>query len=131
MIEDAAARLADGADFDYVRSQVEGRDVDSGGAASWSPITVFSDDINEALVGMEVGETSPPIAFGRSWMIFRLDGRREGSVEPIEAVDGPIREALYYKEFSRLLDEHLARLQEVSVIERHEDRIRAWAQSES
>lgn len=132
LIREAAQRLSEGADFDRVRADVEGRDEKVlAKSASWSPITVFNDDIVAAASGLEVGQTSAPVKFGRGWLIFRLDGRREGSVPPIEMVDSKIREALYYQEFSELLDEHLARLEEGAVIVRHEDRIRAWAQDES
>jgi parvulin-like peptidyl-prolyl isomerase len=132
VIRDADTRLKEGADFDYLRAEIEGRDISVlAETASWSPVTVFSDQIIAAAEGLEVGETSGPLPFGEAWLIFRLDGRREGSVKPIEEVDGAIRQAIYVRKFSELLDEHLARLEEVSVIVRHEERIRAWADSES
>ena len=128
----ADARLKEGADFDYLRAEIEGRDVSViTESSTWSPVTVFSDEIVAVAAGLEPGESSGPIRFGTGWLIFRLDGRREGSVKPIEEVDGAIREALYVRKFSELLDEHLARLESVSVITRYEDRIRAWAESES
>jgi len=132
VIREAASRLGDGADFDYVRAQIEGRDSSAAGeAASWSPVTVFSDEIQSSATTMQVGDSSDPIRFGYGWLIFRLDGRREGTVKPIEEVDGQIRAAMYYQQFGERLDEHLARLKEASVIVRHEDRIREWARGES
>ena len=132
LVREASQRLSEGADFDYVRAEVEGRESESASKAeSWSPITVFSDEIIEAMQGMKVGDASPPIRFGYGWMIFRLDGRRPGSVAPIEEVDKEIRSAMFYQEFQEMLDEHLARLESASVIVRHEDRVREWARSES
>ena len=132
VIQAADARLKEGADFDYLRAEIEGRDVSVVAvASSRSPVTVFSDEIVSVASGLETGETSGPIRFGSGWLIFRLDGRREGSVKPMEEVDGEIRQALYVRKFTELLDDHLARLESASVIVRHEDRIRAWAESES
>jgi len=131
VVQEAARRLKGGVDFDYLRAEIEGRDVDLyTESPSWSPVSVFSEQIATAAVALEVGQTSEPLPFGRSWLIFRLDGRRQGSVPPMEMVDGAIREALYNKQFAALLDEHLARLEEASVIVRHEDRIKAWAEDE-
>lgn len=130
-IRDAARRLSEGADFEYVRAEVEGRDAESAGLSKWSEITAFNDGVVAALESMAVGDTSDPLPYNDRWMILRLDARRPGQVPPIEEVDGAIREALYYKEFARQLDAHLARLTAASAIVRHEDRIRAWAENES
>ena len=85
----------------------------------------------DAVAELGVGGISEPLPFARSWMILRLDGRREGSVLPLRDVESQIRKVLYMREFTRLLDGHLARLEEASEIVWHEDRIQDWAQSES
>jgi parvulin-like peptidyl-prolyl isomerase len=132
VIQEAIQRIRDGADFDYVRAEIEGREVEALTASeAWSPITMFSQVIRDAVAELDVGGISEPLPFARSWMILRLDGRREGSVLPLRDVESQIRKALYMREFTRLLDEHLARLEEASEIVWHEDRIQDWAQSES
>ena len=129
---EALARLRVGADFEFVRAEIEGRDPKTEtGEASWSPVNIFNDEIAAELGSVEVGSYSDVLPNGQSWMIFRLDGRREGTIPPIEEVDGQIRQALYYQEFSRILDQHLARLEEHAEIIRHEDRIEEWARSGS
>jgi parvulin-like peptidyl-prolyl isomerase len=130
-IREAAERLGEGADFEYVRADVEGREPSTALTPNWAPITSFNEKIIEAVSRLEVGGTSAPVPYGSGWMILRLDGRREGPVRPMAEVDGSIRQALYYREFSELLDRHLERLAEASDIVRYEDRIRAWAEAES
>jgi parvulin-like peptidyl-prolyl isomerase len=130
-MRDAAARLAKGANFDYVRSEVEGRDALPTASPKWTPITSFNQAIVDELAALEVGQSSSPLPYGNKWMIVRLDARREGQVAPIEEVDMVIRNALYQKEFRARVEEHLAKLEEIAEIVRYDDRIMAWAESDS
>lgn len=128
--EQVAERLAKGADFDFVRKEIMG----AGHAAEqskYAAIDMFSEDIINAANSMAIGASSPPIAFRERWMIFRLDGRREGSVPSIETVDKEIRQVLFQRMFQEILDQHLALLKANSEIVRHEDRIRRYFASES
>jgi parvulin-like peptidyl-prolyl isomerase len=128
VVDEFHQRLAGGADFDYLRAEIEGRDITAyGESPSWGPVTFFSANIVDALHTMEVGDTSGILPFTRGWLVFRLDGRREGSIASIAEVETSIRQALYLREFTRILDEHLSRLEEVSEIVRHDDRIETWA----
>jgi parvulin-like peptidyl-prolyl isomerase len=132
VIESVAARLREGADFDFLRAETDGRDANtSSDVSSWSPISVFNGSIRSEIEALAVGQTSNPIDFGQGWMIVRLDGRRQGAIPPIEEMDATIREALYTEKFSAGLNALMVRLRDASEIVRHEDNIRAWAQSES
>lgn len=120
------ARLAEGADFEYVRDTfVPG----SASEARWAPTTVFSDAMREQLATMETGDTSTPIPIPSGWMIFRLVERRDGALPSLEDVEMKIREVMFQRHFNDLMDEHLGRLREHSEIVRHEERIHAYFSS--
>ncbi len=128
--EDTAARLAKGADFDFVRKEIMGPG-ESAAAEKWATLDMFSTDINDAVNAMEVGATSPALQFNDRWMIFRLDGRREGPLPTIEELDTQIRNVLFQRAFKEILDEHLGLLRANSEIVRHEEQIRRYFQAES
>ena len=129
--ENAVERLAQGADFEYLRKELK-QDAHSGGdAGKWAPLRMFAPDIVEAVGTMQVGDTSQALPFNSRYMVLRLDGRREGEVLPMEAVDMDIRQALFQRKFAELLDEQLKLLKERSDIVRHEDRIRKYFSAES
>lgn len=128
--EDTAARLAKGADFDFVRKEIMGPG-ESAAAEKWATLDMFSADINDAVNAMEVGATSPALQFNDRWMIFRLDGRREGPLPTIEELDTQIRNVLFQRAFKEILDEHLELLRANSEIVRHEEQIRQYFRAES
>lgn len=128
--EDAYERLEDGADFDYLRRELQGAGHGSD-TAKWAPASMFSPEIVEASKEMEIGETSGVLPFNSRWMIVRLDGRRDGDVLPIEEVDMQIRQALFQREFRERLDEKLSLIKERSEIVRHDERIRKYFAAES
>lgn len=127
--EQAAARLANGADFDFVRKEIMGPG-DSAAAEKWATLDMFSAAINDAVDAMEVGATSPALQFNDRWMIFRLDGRREGPLPTIEELDTQIRNVLFQRAFKKILDEHLELLRANSEVVRHEEQIRRYFRAE-
>ena len=128
--EDTAERLAKGADFDFVRKEIMGSG-ESAAAEKWATLDMFSTAINEAVDAMQVGATSPALQFNDRWMIFRLDGRREGPLPTIEELDKPIRNVLFQRAFKEILDEHLDLLRANSEIVRNEEQIRQYFRAES
>lgn len=128
--DEAHRRLLDGADFEYLKEELQGGGHGSD-TAKWAPIEMFSPDIVEAVGDMEVGDTSGVLPFNERYMIVRLDGRRGGEVLPLEQVEMQIREAMFQKQFQERLDEQLRLLKERSEIVRHDDRIREYFSAES
>jgi parvulin-like peptidyl-prolyl isomerase len=126
---EAAERLAGGADFDFVRRQYTS---EHGAADSkWTPIELFSSEIKDAVLPLDVGQTTPAIDTAAGWVLIRVDGRRPGAVRPMEEVEMPIRQALFQRKFNELLDEHIKLLKEHSEIVVYEDRIESYFTSES
>ena len=124
--EEAAARLAEGADFAFIwREYIPGEEPKLG-QANFITAEQLSEPFRVHLKDMQPGDTSPAIDMPMGWMIFKLDAVREGQIAPIEKVEMEIRRVVYQLKFNELLDEHLALLKEQSVIERHEDRIEAY-----
>lgn len=128
--DDAAARLEEGTDFDYLRRELQGAGHGSD-QSRWSPLSMFSDVIIRAVESMKPGEVSGVLPFQSRYMIVRLDGYREGSIAPVEDVEMQIRQAVFQRTFNELLDAQLELLEERSEIIRHEDRIREYFATES
>ncbi len=121
--DDMAARLSQGADFDFLRSQYLG-DLDQGsGSVRWVSESVFAGSIQDELKKMDTGQSSQPVETRGGWLIFKLLGRRKGAVKPLGEVEMQIREIMFHRKFTELLDEHLALLKERSEIRMNQEAI--------
>jgi len=117
------SRLAEGADFKYIRDEYVPGSVSR---AEWAPLSVFSGAMIKQLETMENGQTSTPIPIPTGWMIFQLVERRQGSASHLEEVEMEIRKVMFQRKFNELMDAHLDQLKEHSQIVRHEDRIKGY-----
>lgn len=124
--QEAARRLADGADFSFIRKQYKPGDSAPLGDSRFVPVSMFSDDIIEALDSLEVGQSSPALTIKTGWLIFQLKGRRPGQPLPLDDVEMKIRQVLFQEKFNAQLDERLDLLRERSQIVRWSDRIETY-----
>lgn len=122
---EAAERLREGTDFDYLRKELS-RVGSSGDVSRWTPLTVFSNSIQEAVGDLGPGKTTEAISYGPGWMVCRIDDRRPGEVLALDDVEMQIRQVMFQRKFNARLDEQLGALKAASDIVRHEDRIRAY-----
>jgi parvulin-like peptidyl-prolyl isomerase len=116
-------RLADGADFDFLRQQME---LGEPSQSEWAPLQAFSPTIQAEVERLEIGEGSAIVPIPTGSMLFQLEGRRPGKPRPFEEVEIQVRGVVFQRKFNALLDEHLALLEERSDIEYHEDAIEAY-----
>lgn len=119
--DEIKARLQEGADFEYLRSQYAPSGHDAVESNKWVSPGIFSEEIRDELLRIDVGEASGPYEVaGGSWFILKLKKRRMGEVKPLEECELQLREIMFERKFKTLLDEHLALLKERSEIELHE-----------
>jgi len=123
---EAAAKLTEGADFDYVFRQFNPGIDYTPGKSTYIKINQLSRKFRDQLVHMKVGESSDAVQMPMGWMVFQLADRRPGTPPPLEEVEMDIRKAIYQEKFNRRLDELLAKLKAGSHIIRYEDRIEAY-----
>jgi parvulin-like peptidyl-prolyl isomerase len=121
--DEMSLRLSEGADFDFLRSQYLGDDADANGSVRWVSEGVFSGSIQEELRSLESGECSKPMDSRGRWLIVKLLGRRKGAARPLAEVEMQIREIMFQRKFTELLDEHIALLKERSEIRMNQEAI--------
>jgi hypothetical protein len=122
-IREIEARLADGADFDFVRERYHDVDLTGGAKEDWISVAFLSEAIQEQLAGMQVGDTSRAILIPSGWMVFKLEARQAGRVKTLEEVEMQIRQVMFQRKFNEQMDRDLALLKERSEIVRYQDRI--------
>lgn len=124
--EEAARRLADGADFGFIWQEYQPAEIGPPGESKFVKESLLSAEIRDELAHMEEGDASQVLDMPMGYMIFVLDARRPGQVPSVEEMNMGIRQALFTQEFNRLLDEHLSLLKERSEIRRWPDRIEKY-----
>lgn len=123
---DFAQRLAEGADFDFLRNQFGLGSDNTSGKASWGPKEMLSAEIEAEIDRMEIGQGSAAIPITTGWMVFQLEGRRPGRPKSLEEVELTIRGVIFQRKFNEYLDEHLALLKERSEIVIEQDAVDAY-----
>lgn len=124
--QEAAGRLADGADFGFIWQEYQPAEIGPPGKSKFVKENLLSKEIRDELAHMEEGDASAVLDMPMGYMVFVLDARRPGQVPSMEEMNMGIRQALFSKEFNRLLDEHLTLLKERSDIRRWPDRIEKY-----
>ncbi len=123
---EAAAKLAEGADFGYVFRQFNPGVDYTPGKSTYIKINQLSRKFREQLTDMKVGQSSKAVQMPMGWMVFQLADRRPGTPPPMAEVEMDIRKAIYQEKFNRRLDELLTKLKAGTRVVRYEDRIDAY-----
>jgi len=124
--EEAAKRLAEGADFGFIFAEYSPGQEATLGKSRFIKKDQLSQPFRDQLVNMEVGDSSQAVQMPMGWMVFKLTGVQPGALPPMEEVEMEIRKVIYQRKFNTMLDEHLDLLRENSEIQRFDDRIEAY-----
>jgi parvulin-like peptidyl-prolyl isomerase len=124
--EEAARRLADGADFGFIFGEYNPGQEATLGKSRYIKKNQLSKPFRDQLVNMEPGDSSQAVEIPMGWMIFKLVGVRPGAIPPMDAVEMEIRKVIYQRKFNTYLDEHLDLLREHSEILTFDERIEAY-----
>ena len=124
-------RLQEGADFNYISNEFAVADGVAHDEDAWMKTDTYPAEISAQLDSLAVGEYTKPLRITTGWVIFKVRDRRPGAIKPLEDVDMNIREIMFQREFTRILDEVLAILKEHSDIEYFEKNIDAYFEAES
>jgi len=119
-------RLADGADFYFVGRRYGARLSTPSEATEWLSLASFSDSIRNEIGALRTGQSTAPHRTTEGWLILRLKAQKEGEPRPMEEVEMRIREVMFQRHFSELLDETLDILKENSIIEYNEQAIERY-----
>jgi len=124
--EEAARRLADGADFGFIFGEYNPGQEATLGKSRYIKKDQLSKPFRDQLVNMEPGDSSQAVEIPMGWMIFKLVGVRPGAIPPMDAVEMEIRKVIYQRKFNTYLDEHLELLRDHSEILTFDERIEAY-----
>ncbi len=124
--EEAAKRLAAGADFGFIFSEYNPGQEATFGKSRFIKRDQLSKPFRDQLANMEVGESSQAVEMPMGWMVFKLAGVQPGTLPAMESVEMEIRKVIYQRKFNALLDEHLELLREHSDIQMYDKKIEAY-----
>lgn len=126
--QEAARRLADGADFDYLIKQFadEIKLAIANESNDWKPLEIFPSPIDTDISKLEIGQITKPYLTNEGWMFFRIKGRREGKIKPQADVEMDIKGALFQRKFDSILDNVMNKLKANSNIEYKENSIEKY-----
>jgi peptidyl-prolyl cis-trans isomerase D len=106
-IEQAAERLAAGASFEQVASEIEGVSVDQLGTVSRGDLPAA---FEEAIFSQAEGETSDPVNSAFGWHIFRVSEVRPEETVPLAEAREQLERELALQEASERLPDFAAQL---------------------
>ncbi len=124
--EDAAKRLAEGADFGFIFAEYNPGQEATLGKSRFIKKDQLSKPFRDQLANMKPGDSSQAVEMPMGWMVFKLVSVQPGTIPPMESVEMEIRKVIYQRKFNALLDEHLNLLKEHSDIRKFDKKIEAY-----
>lgn len=120
--ETVASALRRGSDLAWLaaRHSTDGLK-DKGGLQDWSTAKPGSGPVNAILLASEIGTVLDPLEVEDSWVVYKIVAREEQGVYPYEEVSGNMREAVFRKKFTEILDRFIKTARSRSEIEIRED----------
>ncbi len=128
--DEISRRLAEGADFYYIGKQFDAKVSTPAEAAEWLPLGTFPEQIQREIDTLTVGAVTLPHQTTEGWLILRVKAMRQGAPRPMEDVEMSIREIMFQKKFSEILDKTLKILKDNSDIEYNEQAIDKYFSAE-
>lgn len=129
--DSSVALLADGADFDYVADKFRKGAKEMAEQNVNAPMDAFPKSIQADLATLTPGQSSKAYPTAEGWIIFKLLDRKQGRLKTLEEVDMNIREVMFQRKFSTMLDETLAQLKASSEIVMFDEAIEKYLGAEN
>lgn len=115
---DIYARLQKGESFPTLASQYsDGTTAGKGGNIGTYLISKLNAGTRAAIAPLKDGEVSKPQREKDSFVIYRLDSRKESVVRPLDEVRNEIKNRLYEQKFNPELERYVAQLKEDAYIQ--------------
>ncbi len=128
--DEISQRLADGADFYFIGRQFGAKVSTAAEAAEWLPLGTFPESIQREIDTLAMGQVAAPHRTTDGWLILRVKALRKGAPKPMEEVEMNIREVMFQKKFSEILDKTLQILKDNSDIKYNDKAIDKYFSSE-
>jgi peptidyl-prolyl cis-trans isomerase SurA len=112
------AQLVDGADFaELARLHSQDASAKAGGDLGRLKRGELAPDVEAEILGLEVGEVSPPYRSRLGYHLFRLEGRDRLAGEAMQRVRQQVRDILFRQKFEARLEAWLEEMKERSIVE--------------
>ncbi len=120
--EGIASMLRGGSDLGWLASQHSTDGLrEKGGLQEWREIRPDGGPISKKLLDAAPGATLDPIQQDDSWVVYQVVAREEQGIFPYKEVSGNMREAVFRRKFTEVLDRFLKTARSRSEIEIRED----------
>lgn len=129
--DSSVALLKDGADFDYVADKFRKGAKEMAEQSIDASMDAFPKSIQADLAKLTPGQSSNAYPTSEGWVIFKVLDRKQGRLKTLEEVDINIREVMFQRKFSTLLDETLAQLKASSEIVMFDEAIEKYLGAEN
>jgi parvulin-like peptidyl-prolyl isomerase len=120
--ESIASLLRGGSDLGWLARQHSTDGLrDKGGLQDWSVVQPNGTPLNTALLEAEAGATLDPVLSEDSYVVYQVVAREERGVFSYEEVSGNMREAVFRRKFTEVLDRFIKTARSRSQIEVREE----------
>jgi peptidyl-prolyl cis-trans isomerase C len=127
--EDAEAVLEElkgGADFSWVaKNRSTDANREFGGNLGWKRKGQLPAEFWDYLDSLELGQISPIISTGSSFLIIRMQDKEEGEIPKFEEIKGAVFNAYMQDKFGTLMDDYVAKLRDGADIRVNEKAVRS------
>jgi parvulin-like peptidyl-prolyl isomerase len=122
LAESIASALRGGSDLGWLARQHSTDGLrEKGGLQDWSVVQLDGTTQSSALLEAELGTTLDPIQQEDSWVVYQVVAREEQGVYSYEEISGNMREAVFKRKFTEILDRFIKTARGRSEIEIRED----------
>ena len=120
--ESIASALRGGSDLGWLARQHSTDGLrEKGGLQDWWEVPLTGSAITQAILEAEEGAVLDPVQEEESWVVYQVVAREERGVYPYEVVSGNMREAVFRRKFTEVLDRFIKTARSRSEIEVRED----------
>ena len=120
--ESVASLLRGGSDLGWLARQHSTDGLrEKGGLQDWSVVKPTGTPLNTALLEAEPGTTLDPVLQDDAWVVYQVVAREEQGVFSYQEVTGNMREAVFRRKFTEILDRFIKAARSRSEIEVRED----------
>ncbi len=119
-------RLKDGADWQYIARQFTTAEPQSQDKKEWTTLQSFPPSVARNIERLEIGQFTESYKTSEGWIIFRVNGIRSGEIRSLQEADKDIRQVMFQRKFTEVLDHHLNTMKKNSEIEYNDQEIEKY-----
>ncbi len=120
------SRLKDGADWQYIARQFTTTEPQAKDKKEWTTLQVFPPKVARNIERLAIGQFTESYKTSEGWIIFRVNDIKSGGIRSLQEADNDIRQVMFQRKFTEILDHHLNTMKKNSEIEYNEQEIERY-----